>query len=160
MTNALQVGVIPAGEYGTVRIEDRFDTGIADLWAALTDPTRLARWLAVVNGDLRLGGEVRAHFTSNWDGVLRVDVCDAPHRLVVSEVGAEESVMEAVLTEDGDGTRLVIEDRGLPAADAPYHAAGWQVHIEDLTAYLAGMATSEWESRWRELFPAYGLPVG
>lgn len=160
MTDALQVRVIPVGEHGTVHMEDRFDTGIADLWAALTDPERLARWLAVVSGDLRLGGEVQAHFTSNWDGTLRVDVCEAPHRLVVSEVGAEESVMEAVLTEDGDGTRLVIEDRGLPAADAPYHAAGWQVHIEDLTAYLAGSATSDWEPRWRELFPAYGLTVG
>ncbi len=29
---------------GVVRIEDRFDTDIDDLWSALTDPRRLARW--------------------------------------------------------------------------------------------------------------------
>jgi hypothetical protein len=29
---------------GVVRMEDRFDTGIDDLWGALTDPDRLARW--------------------------------------------------------------------------------------------------------------------
>jgi uncharacterized protein YndB with AHSA1/START domain len=29
---------------GVVRMQDRFDTGIADLWSALTDPSRLARW--------------------------------------------------------------------------------------------------------------------
>ena len=29
---------------GIVRIEDRYDTEIDDLWAALTDPGRLARW--------------------------------------------------------------------------------------------------------------------
>jgi hypothetical protein len=27
-----------------VRMEDRFDTDIDDLWSALTDPGRLARW--------------------------------------------------------------------------------------------------------------------
>ena len=30
---------------GIVRMQDRFDTDIDDLWSALTDPRRLARWL-------------------------------------------------------------------------------------------------------------------
>jgi uncharacterized protein YndB with AHSA1/START domain len=52
---------------GIVRMEDRFDTGIDDLWSALTDPSRLARWYGEVEGDLRLGGEFRAHlFSSGW----------------------------------------------------------------------------------------------
>ena len=29
---------------GVVRIEDRFDAAIDEVWSALTDPTRLARW--------------------------------------------------------------------------------------------------------------------
>jgi len=33
-----------AGGAGAVRIEDRYGTGIDDLWSALTDPGRLARW--------------------------------------------------------------------------------------------------------------------
>jgi hypothetical protein len=41
---------------GVVRMQDRFDTDIDDLWSALTDPRRLARWLGDVEGDLRLGG--------------------------------------------------------------------------------------------------------
>ena len=40
---------------GIVRVEDRYDTDIDDLWSALTDPRRLARWLGEVEGDLRLG---------------------------------------------------------------------------------------------------------
>ena len=43
--------------------EDRFDTDIDDLWSALTDPPRLARWIGEVEGDLRLGGEFRAAFS-------------------------------------------------------------------------------------------------
>ena len=40
---------------GVVRMEDRFDTDIDDLWSALTDPRRLAHWIGEVEGDLRLG---------------------------------------------------------------------------------------------------------
>jgi uncharacterized protein YndB with AHSA1/START domain len=47
---------------GVVRMEDRFDTGIDDLWSALTDPRRLVRWIGDVEGDLRLGGEFRFRF--------------------------------------------------------------------------------------------------
>ncbi len=47
---------------GVVRMEDRFDTGVDDLWSDLTDPARLARWLGDVEGDLRLGSQFRARF--------------------------------------------------------------------------------------------------
>ena len=47
---------------GVVRMEDRFDTRVDDVWSALVDPGRLAGWLGEVEGDLRLGGEFHAHF--------------------------------------------------------------------------------------------------
>jgi uncharacterized protein YndB with AHSA1/START domain len=53
---------------GNVRIEDRYDTDIDDLWSALTEPHRLARWIAEVDGDMRLGGAFQARFTSGWEG--------------------------------------------------------------------------------------------
>ena len=65
------------------------------------------------------------------------------------------TVIEAELFPEGDMTRLVVEERGLPAVEAAAHGAGWQVHIEDLGAYLAGRPTADWRSRWIELLPAY-----
>jgi uncharacterized protein YndB with AHSA1/START domain len=44
---------------GVVRMEDRLDTGIDDLWGALTDPDRLAHWFGEVEGELSQGGEFR-----------------------------------------------------------------------------------------------------
>ena len=86
-----------------VRMEDRFDTDADDLWSALTDPQRLARWIADVNGDLRPGGVFRARFTSGWDGTGRVDVCEAPRRLLVtmSPGQDDQTVIEAELFPDG-----------------------------------------------------------
>ena len=69
---------------GVVRMEDRFDTDIDDLWSAITDPRRLARWFAEVEGDLRLGGEYHARFfASGWEGTGRIEVCEPPRRLLL-----------------------------------------------------------------------------
>ena len=65
---------------GAVRVEDLYDTDIDDLWQACTTPERLARWIARVDGDLRVGGTVQAVFTSTWDrsGARRGVRCAAP----------------------------------------------------------------------------------
>lgn len=141
---------------GAVRVEDVYDTDIADLWSAITEPERLARWIAVVEGDFRLGGTVQARFTSTWEGPGRIDVCDAPKRLLLTmEPGTEDDAeIEAVLTAEGERTRLVVEERGLPVEVLYKHGAGWQAHIEDLGRYLAG-GESQWKERWEELTPDY-----
>jgi uncharacterized protein YndB with AHSA1/START domain len=143
---------------GVVRMQDRYDTDIDDLWTALTDPNRLARWIADVEGDLRLGGEFRARFTSGWEGTGRVQACEPPRGLRVLTRDADESdeqVLEATLTADGDQTILVIEERGLPIEHLAAHGAGWQVHVEDLAAHLAGRDRCDIKARWSELIPAY-----
>lgn len=141
---------------GAVRVEDLYDTDIDDLWSAVTKPDRLARWIATVQGDLRLGGTVQAQFTSTWEGPGRIDVCEPPTHLVLTmEPGtADEAVIEAWLSSEGEQTRLVIEERGLPLHALYMHGAGWQAHIEDLARYLAG-GQSNWKARWTELTPAY-----
>ncbi len=146
---------------GTVRIADTFDTDIGDLWSAIVDPSRLARWIAEVTGDLRVGGRFEATFTSGWVGSGTVDVCDAPKRLLVTldpdpdDDSGRPMTLEALLTTDGDKTRLVVEDSGFSREELPGHGAGWQAHFEDLTSYLAGRASAGWQARWRALSPAY-----
>src|ERR671935_489981 len=96
---------------GVVRMEDRFDTQADEVWAALTDPRRLASWLGEVEGELRLGGEFRAHFfASGWEGTGRVEVCEPPRRLLVLTKDADEPddqdehAIEVTLAADGDKT--------------------------------------------------------
>ena len=67
-----------SGWQGAVRMEDRFDTDIDDLWSALTDPSRLARWLGEFEGDLRLGGEFRARFLPADGKVMGGWMCASP----------------------------------------------------------------------------------
>jgi uncharacterized protein YndB with AHSA1/START domain len=144
---------------GVMHIEDRFDTDVEDLWSALTDPSRLARWLGEVKGDLRLGGELQARFFDGWEGSGRVDVCESPRHLLIltsDEPGKPyEHPIEATLTTDGDGTILVWEERGIPLDHLAAYGAGIQIHVEDLADYLAGRERRDLEARWAELEPLY-----
>lgn len=151
-----------AEDKGIVRIEDRLDTDVGDVWSALTDPPRLARWLGEVEGDLRRGGEFRAHFfASGWEGTGRVDVCEPPQRLLVLTRNADEPdapdehAIEITLTADGDQTILAWEEREMPVDLLPAYGAGVQVHVEDLAAHLAGRERCDAAARFDELFPAY-----
>jgi uncharacterized protein YndB with AHSA1/START domain len=146
-----------AGGKGAVRMEGRYDTDIDDLWSALTDARRLARWIAEVEGDLRPGGAFRATFTGGWEGPGQVDVCEPPRRLLVTMTPGreDETVIEAELVADGDQTRLVVEERGLPLEELAAHGAGWQAHVEDLAAHVAGRERTDWRTRWTELTPSY-----
>jgi uncharacterized protein YndB with AHSA1/START domain len=144
---------------GIARMEDRFDTDINDLWSALIDPVRVARWYGQVEGDLRPGGDFRLLVHgSGWEGTGRVEACEPPQRLVVRtrELSQQfDTTLEATLTADGDQTILVIEAHGLPLDKLPFYGVGWQIHVEDLAAHIAGGERGDAEARWAELVPAY-----
>ena len=142
---------------GALRVEDVYDTDIDDLWSAVTTPERLSRWMGDLEGDLKVGGTFRAVFRSSWTGPGRVEECEAPHRLLVTlEPDTEdETEIEAWLTAEGDKTRLVVEERGLPIGIVHFHGAGWQAHIEDLGSYLSGCGDGDWRNRWTALTPAW-----
>jgi len=153
---------------GVVRIEDRYDTAIDDLWSAITEPDRLARWYGQVEGDLRLGGAFHVYLEADdIESIGRVEACEPPRRLLVTTRETDESyrkgqgappfdaTIEAMLTADGDQTILVMEVRGMPLDRIAFYGAGWQIHAEHLAAYLAGREHSDTEARWGELVPPY-----
>jgi uncharacterized protein YndB with AHSA1/START domain len=152
---------------GVARVEDRYDTTIDDLWSALTQPSRLARWFGQVEGDLRLGGQFHLDLGPDGERTGRVEACEPPKRLQVTMRESDESyrkgrgvppfdaAVEATLTADGDETILVLEVRGMPLDKIAYYGAGWQIHAENLATYLAGRDRGDTEARWDELVPPY-----
>jgi uncharacterized protein YndB with AHSA1/START domain len=150
---------------GLVRIEERYATDIDDLWSAITDPVRLARWWGDVEGDLRPGGTFRLKV--EWEGTGRVLACEPPHRLRVMVRESDESyrngqgvppfdsTIEATLAPDGAQTLLVIKVRGMPLDKIAFYGTGWQIHAENLAIYLAGHDRQDVEARWAILVPRY-----
>ena len=168
MTSTMREGdrilgtLLSADGKGVVRIDNRVAAGVDDVWPALTDPSRLARWLGEVNGDLRLGGEFRAHFdASDWSGTGRIEACQPQERLLVLTRDADDPgpeyghAIEVTLTAEGDGTAVVWEERGMPVELLAPYGAAIQVHVEDLASYLAGGGRCDASARFAELLPAY-----
>ena len=147
---------------GVVRMEDRLDTGIDDLWGALTDPGRLAHWYGEVKGELAQGGEFRVRITLAGERTGRVEACEPPQRLLLAMRDPdprpgqpEQTVIEVQLMAEGAQTRLVWEERGMPVNLLPAYGAGIQIHVEHLADYISGRELHIDEARWGELFAAY-----
>jgi len=143
-------------------MENRFDTGIDDLWQALTDPDRLAHWYGEVEGELARGGEFRVRIALAGARTGKVEACEPPRRLLLTMRDPDarpgqpkQTVIEAQLSAEDARTRLVWETRGLPVDLLPAYGAGIQIHVEHLADYLGGRELADAEARWNELFAAY-----
>lgn len=155
-------------EFGTMRAVDGmravlFERHVAapitEVWSAITDPRRLESWLGDFEGELREGGEFTARFSaSGWEGTGRIAACDPPRRLQVwlrGEEQPDERPSEVRLEEQGDGTILYWEERGLPLEYLAGFGAGIHIHVEDLDDHLCGRERREAMPRFERLFAAY-----
>jgi len=147
---------------GVVRMEDRLDAGIDDVWGALTDPGRLAHWYGEVEGELREGSEFRVRIALSGECTGRVEAYNPPHHVRLSmrdpdpQPGQpQQTVIDAHLTAEGAGTRLVWEERGMPVDLLAAYGTGIQIHVEHLADYVRGRPLRGVETRWAALFPAY-----
>lgn len=129
------------GDQLAVRLERTYPADPADVWDALTDPKRIARWFLPVSGDLRVGGTFAAE--GNADGTILE--CVPPSRLVLTW-GAPDSVVTVELAPTpgaAESTDLVLE-HAVPAAFVPdaggalYVGPGWDGAVLGLGRYLGG----------------------
>ncbi|WP_369138385.1 SRPBCC family protein [Modestobacter versicolor] len=137
------------GELIAVTVRRRYDAAVADVWDAVTDPERLARWFAPVSGDLREGGSFQVEGNAGGE-VLE---CRPPSAFAVSW-GGPESVVRLRLTPDGAATELALE-HSVPVAfagsgaGALYVGPGWDVGVLGLGLFLSGEAVGDpvaWEA--------------
>ena len=160
MTTSTQGQLRVDDDRRAVRFERRYDATPTEVWSALTEPERLARWLADAELDLRLGGQFVLRFAPDDDSqVARGEVLALePERLLELTwlyPGESGTVVRFELRPDGDGTILVLDHRGLPVEAAAGYGAGWHAHLEALDAQLGNGEQPDWLSRFRELAPDY-----
>jgi uncharacterized protein YndB with AHSA1/START domain len=104
-----------------VRGSRYFSTDAEDLWQALTQSERLARWFPV-NGDLQLGG--RFQVENNASGTILQ--CDRPEALTVTwEFGGNVSWVSVKVVPEKDGARLTLVHTMLQDEASEEH---WQTY--------------------------------
>jgi uncharacterized protein YndB with AHSA1/START domain len=132
-----------------VTVRREYPAEVADVWDAVTDPHRLARWFAPVTGDLREGGSFQVE--GNAAGEIRE--CRPPEALTVTW-GGPVSVVRLRLAGSPVGTTLELEHT-VPAAiagsgaGALYVGPGWDVAVLALALWLRGELVEDpaaWEA--------------
>lgn len=144
MTHASDAGNQLAG----VNLERIIAAPIQVVFAAWTDPARMAQWLsptgiAEVEADVRVGGAL--HVVMLGEG-MRIEhtgeylEVEPPHRLSFTwqspYTGGQPSVVTVVLDPAGAGTRLRLSHERLPADHALSHEGGWGSILARLAALV------------------------
>ena len=148
-------GRLGAGPHGReVLIERHFRAPVGDVWAAMTEPDRLERWIGRWEGDPATG-KVTFFMTAEGEDVggedLTITECSPPHRFA-----ADTSVGDAVwhlrfeLTQEGDVTTLVFAQA---LGDDPLASVGpgWEYYVERLARALEG--TDAGDVDWDDYYP-------
>ncbi len=141
----------PAGSRETrdgspfVVLERTFRAPASDVWAAVTEPERLTRWIGTWSGDPATG-EVEFLMTAEGDDVdpatTTIHECDPPRRLVLSwDAGSGGGGLwhvELDLAEDGGVTTLTFAQRIPDLATGRDVGPGWEYYLDRLVAAETG----------------------
>jgi uncharacterized protein YndB with AHSA1/START domain len=158
-------GVVTVADDGRQRLEFHrsWPDPIEDVWAALTEPDRLARWIGVYDGERAVGG--RGTFTMTQEegehagDPTRIVECDPPRRLVVEWVqeGSENWRVDLDLRAENGRTVLRFVQFFPAAADVTDMALGWHWYLDKLGAEVdGGQQPGDWDAFLTEVGPDYG----
>jgi uncharacterized protein YndB with AHSA1/START domain len=153
-----EVDVLAAGVQR--RFRRRWSRPVGDVWAALTEPDRLARWIGTYDGLREPGGAgtfTMTHEAEPGGEPMRVVACAAPVRLVVEWDTEGGWRVELDLDQDGADTELVFTQLFAPGTDVVDYALGWHWYLDKLDAEVTGAPTPPpWEEFLAATGPAYG----
>lgn len=120
-----------------------FRAPVEDVWAAVTEPERLARWIGTWTGDPAAGAvDFRMLFEEGHDEGERMEirVCEPPRRLhLTSRVGEESWRLELDLAEADGVTTLTFRQPGVTRESVGGVGPGWDYYLDRLVDVLDGL---------------------
>ena len=126
-------------------LERTFTAPIDAVWAALTEPGRLERWIGTWAGDPTSGHvlfQMTAEGPNAPEKTVHIEECTPPHRLRARIPAVEEPDQEwhweLLLSHEGGTTRLTFVQS--VAGDVPVSdvGPGWEYYLDRLVAALSG----------------------
>ncbi len=144
------------GDRRTLRLTRTFRAPIEDVWAAVTEPERLERWIGTFTGD-PADGKVAFRMMFEDGGPaeeMEIRECVPPTRLAVtSQVGKQRWFLELDLVEEDGVTTLSFSQPELDPVDGESVGPGWEYYLDRLVAAETGgdVAAIDFE---RDYYPA------
>ena len=124
-----------------------FRAPIEDVWAAVTDPERLARWIGTWTGDPTSGSVL---FRMLFEGeehageTMEIRVCEPPRRLhLTSHAGEDVWLLELELTHADGVTTLTFSQPGITQEQVAGVGPGWDYYLDRLVDAETGADPSQ-----------------
>jgi uncharacterized protein YndB with AHSA1/START domain len=151
-------GTIEQRDGRHVLIQTRtFSAPIEDVWAAVTEPERLARWIGTWTGDPESG---HVSFRMLFEGdahegeAMEIRACEPPHRLhLTSRVGEEVWLLELDLTHAEGVTTLTFSQPGVTKEQVGGVGPGWDYYLDRLVDVETGADPAQRDFE-RDYYPA------
>ncbi len=120
----------------------RFKAPIEDVWQSVTDPERTARWYGPWRGKPAPGATLDIQMAyeegAPWFP-LRIEACEAPRRLVVTQLEeAGDWRIELLLSQTGHTTELRLIQHRDSAEHVNSIGPGWEYYMDMLVASREG----------------------
>ncbi|WP_022886836.1 SRPBCC domain-containing protein [Glaciibacter superstes] len=147
--SAKPTGRLAHREDGLYLMVDRlFAAPIADVWASLTRPAELEKWVGTYTGSPSTGAvkfRMSAEEGADWEYVSILE-CRAPHRFAGDFGQGDDAWRVMFHLVEGDGmTTLTFGQRLRSAAEASTVGPGWDYYLDRLVAARARRPLPEWE---------------
>ena len=161
MTEDQRYGVVTEVPEG-VRLQFRrsWPDPVDDVWAALTEPDRMLRWIGTYEGERRVGGAGTFTMTHEEQLVgepMRIVECDAPRRLVVEWDTEEGWRIELDLAEEDGRTVLLFTQLFAAGTEITDYVLGWHWYLDKFAAEVSGSTPpGQWDDFHAQVGPAYG----
>ena len=148
----------PQAETRTVVLRREYPDPIQEVWGAVTESDRLARWIGSYTGSGRVGGTVDFTLTGEVDAggevaapvAVTIVECDPPRRLVVdipdpSDGGSGNAWRVALTLREESGRTILLFEQGVAEGlDLGDVEAGWNWYLDRLGAVLHGGPMPAW----------------
>lgn len=126
-------------------LERRFSAPVEDVWAAVTEPERLVRWIGTWAGD-PASGHVQFRMTAESpdapEELIEIDECRAPHRLAMRSARPDDDSQQWIwqldLSEADGVTTLTFAQEVVEVTLAESVGPGWDYYLDRLVAAEAG----------------------
>ena len=133
-----------------------FKAPIEDVWAAVTESDRLARWIGRWDGDPTSGSvKFQMLFEEGHAGeVMEIRRCDPPHALhVTARQGDEAWLLDVDLAHAGGVTTLTLTHIGVTSEHAEGVGPGWEYYLDRMVDAETGGDPAERDFE-RDYYPA------